>query len=92
MDDSREPSRNKKRPPWRGQAVFSIQPNGELVDGVVDRREHVVQVGADRGDDGDDGDADEAGDQAVLDGGCAGLTLHETRNQVLHLGSLELSG
>ena len=40
-------------------------------------REHERNAGADVGHGGDDDDADEGGDQAVLDGRCARLALHE---------------
>ena len=50
----------------------------------LDRRKRGLERRADLADDGDDGNADEGGDQAVFDRGCAGLTLHETGENVLH--------
>src|SRR5262249_12748399 len=47
--------------------------------------EGAVQLGADAVDDGDDRDRDAGRDEAVFDGGRAGLVLHEAHNQVLHL-------
>ena len=58
-------------------------------------RKSLFQRGADRGelrgeggahavDRGDDRNSDAGGDQAVLDGGGAGLILDETRNEILH--------
>ena len=55
-------------------------------DGVGDRLEHGIQLGADQGDGRDDEDGDERGDQAVLDGGGAGLALHK-RDKGLHFHS-----
>ena len=42
------------------------------------------QRGAETVDDADDRDRDAGGNQAVFDGGGAGLILHETRNEILH--------
>src|SRR3978361_1697787 len=58
--------------------------NRRLFQRGVDRRELGVQGAAESVDDGDDRQRDAGRNQAVFDGGSAGLVLHETRNQVLH--------
>src|ERR1700688_2395813 len=50
----------------------------------IDRGELGVQVGAEAVDHSDNRERNAGCDQAVFDGGGAGLILHETRNQVLH--------
>src|SRR5690606_18362911 len=50
-----------------------------------DLAERVAQLGAERGGAGDDCERDEGGDQAILDGGCAGFVLAETLDKVGHL-------
>ena len=56
----------------------------DAVEAGLDRREGVLDRGADLADDGDDEHADEGGDQAVLDGGGAGLALRKAGEKVLH--------
>src|ERR1700733_8692515 len=50
----------------------------------VDRAELGVQVGAEAVDHSDDGERNAGCNEAVFDGGSAGLILHETRNQIFH--------
>src|SRR5664279_2102718 len=58
--------------------------NRRLFQRGVDRGELGIQVGTEAVDHGDDRERDSRCNQAVFDGGGAGLILHETRNQVLH--------
>jgi len=53
-----------------------------------DVREGARQLGADRGHGGDGGDGDERSDQAIFDGGGAGLILGEASEEGLHWGQL----
>jgi len=47
--------------------------------------ERPVEAGAHQVNSGNDHDRNTAGDQSVLNRGCAGLILHETRNDIRHL-------
>ena len=58
--------------------------NSRLFQRVVDRGELGVQVGAEAVDHCDDRERNAGCNQAVFDGGGAGLIFCETRNQVLH--------
>src|SRR3954471_19459359 len=49
-----------------------------------DRAEVAGQLGADALNCGDDRNRDAGGNEAVFDGGSAGLVLHKTRNEILH--------
>jgi hypothetical protein len=69
---------------------FSFSDIGVLVDRLTsntlcDTAEGRIQVGANKLHSGDDCERDAGGNQAVLDSGCAGLVIHETRNKILHL-------
>src|SRR5438445_11661671 len=58
--------------------------SSRLLERAVDRSELGVQSGAEAVDGGNDRQRNASGDQAVFDGGGAGLVLHETSKQVLH--------
>jgi hypothetical protein len=51
---------------------------------VIDRGEFGAELGADALNRGDDRESDAAGDQAILDGGRAGLVLQEAGNEFGH--------
>src|SRR5690349_2799325 len=63
---------------------LTLSRNRRLLERVGDRVEVRRQLGADALNGGDDRDRDAGGNQAVFDGGGAGLILHETRNEILH--------
>src|SRR5512141_428154 len=77
-----EPAETTKAPGSPGPLL--IGRNRRLLQRGVDRGELGVQVGAEAVDHCDDRERNAGGNQAVFDGGGAGLVLHETRNQVLH--------
>src|SRR6476646_278791 len=74
--------RDKRPRDCRGLLIATR--NNRLFQRGVDRGELVVQVGAEAVDHSDDRQRNAGGNQAVFDGGGAGLVLHETRNKVLH--------
>src|SRR3569832_2643799 len=68
----------EKRPRAKPGPLMS-NVNQRLLERGVDRRELAVQVAAKAVDDGDNGKRDAGGDEAVFNGGSAGLVLHLTR-------------
>src|ERR1700736_2584941 len=72
----------KQRPRIAG--AFEAVSQRRLLQRGGDRAEGAGKLGADALDGGDDRERDTGGDQAVFDGGCAGLILDETRNEILH--------
>src|SRR6266702_7915946 len=79
---SSKAARKRQRPRIAG-AFEAVSQRGLLQRGR-DRAEGAGKLGADALDGRDDGKRDTGGDQAVFDGGCAGLILQETRNEILH--------
>ena len=74
---------DKKEAPDQPRPLKS-KNSRRLLQRAVDAAELGVQVAADAVDDGDNGERNAGGDEAVFDGGGAGLVLHKTRNQILH--------
>src|SRR5690348_5405769 len=70
----------------RASAQTTLRPP-VLLEGGVDRGKGRDEAATDRLPDGDADDRDEAGDQAILDGGGAGLVLGEALNKSLHVSS-----
>src|SRR5436309_394413 len=59
---------------------------------LLDAVEGVAQLAAEQRQHRGDGDGHERGDQAILDGGGAGLVLHEARNELGHLDTPSIDG
>src|SRR5690606_37828174 len=79
----------KKGPPTGGprfvaETAYSFGV-GSILQLGRDRFELGAQLGAERAGAGDECERDEGGDQAILDGGCAGFVLAETLDKVGHL-------
>src|SRR5579883_545872 len=70
--------------------ISAMKPKGyfrsplTLVQVVADLGEGVLEVGAERGDGGNDRNRDQRGDQAVFDGGRAGLVSEEALERLDH--------
>src|SRR5207302_4526526 len=75
-------ARKQKRPRIAGPLM--PYANSRLFQRGVDRVEVGAQLRAEAVDGGNDGQRNAGGNQAVFDGGGAGLVLHETRDKVLH--------
>src|SRR5260370_12892 len=73
---------NNKGPGYPGPLMHAR--NSRLFQRVVDGGELGVQVGTEAVDHSDDRERNASCNQAVFDGGGAGLILHETSNKVLH--------
>src|SRR5437762_744970 len=80
-------------PAARPGASVSTRQSGRaaLFHRGLDAGEGGVQLRAETRDHGDDRNRDAGGNQAVLDGGCTRLVLHETRKQLLHGHGLSVS-
>ena len=62
-----------------------------LLQGVIDRREHGVEVRAQSVHRDDDGDRDACRDQSIFDGGCARGVREEFHNLALQFRLLEIT-
>jgi hypothetical protein len=65
---------------------------GGLRQVVGDVAEGVAELAAEQREDRGYGDGHQGGDQALLDGGGAGLVLHEARNELGHLRTPSIDG
>jgi hypothetical protein len=70
--------------PRTGRGLLRFDRSYCLLQRAVDRVELGVQVAAEAVNGGDNGKRNASRNEAVFDGGGAGLVLHETRNQILH--------
>src|SRR6516164_9254695 len=80
---SRPTNYGRKKGPGSTEA-FASGSKRRLLQRGVDRVELGIQVAAEAVDDSDNGERNAGRDEAIFDGGSAGLVLHETRNEILH--------
>ena len=79
-----------------GQIIDGREPTGRarqsgLLQRVIDRREHGVEVRAQSVHRDDDGDRDACRDQSIFDGGCARGVREEFHNHALQFRLLEIN-